>query len=678
MRNLVSKYINKYVLILIGLFCFLNQAKSQNIDSLKTVLSSEKDPIKKIVMLGKIASNCEFNEIEEYSNQSLDLISKLSPIQRKENDNKLIVEEARAYNNLSFYFFKLSLYPKAEDFSMKSILMLEKSHLDTSLLVSSYNNLATVYLALKSYEKAISILNKNLKYDVISKNMEDIALDYNNISFAYSGLNKNDSAIYYAKKSISIKEGLENKSDLINSYKLLGAIYLDNNAIDSASFYINKGFNYAIELNELDSYGLVYYWKGLVEQKLGNAKVAEDYFLKSLQYQKNAGNLELIYNANLELYRLYNNQKKYDKALYHFQQYKIFQDSAISTKINQESSIKQVKFEYSLKENELLDKQEKENALSEEKQNKQKLIILFISLGIIVSIVFLIFALNRARLLKKQKNFISEQRDLLSTQQQELIQKNDLLDKKNTTIAENINYALDIQSSLMPTEEKISRLINKDCFVLFQPKDVVSGDFYWTFSKNNKQLVVLADCTGHGVTGAFISILAIKSLEKVASEIELNNLQVILKKLHEDFLNTFGENINSDFGIELVMCCFEGNKMSITGSSNSVCLVKNNELTTYTFDSISIGTKEAKLDGITIQQIDSVENSSVYLFTDGYIDQKGGPNNKRYLSKNLKEDFVKISTLPIKQQKDTLVKNYTNWKGSNEQMDDVSIIGIKC
>ena len=303
---------------------------------------------------------------------------------------------------------------------------------------------------------------------------------------------------------------------------------------------------------------------------------------------------------------------------------------------------------------------------------------MFISLGIIVSIVFLIFALNRARLLKKQKNFISEQRDLLSTQQQELIQKNDLLDKKNTTIAENINYALDIQSSLMPTEEKISRLINKDCFVLFQPKDVVSGDFYWTFSKNNKQLVVLADCTGHGVTGAFISILAIKSLEKVASEIELNNLQVILKKLHEDFLNTFGENINSDFGIELVMCCFEGNKMSITGSSNSVCLVKNNELTTYTFDSISIGTKEAKLDGITIQQIDSVENSNVYLFTDGFIDQKGGPNNKRYLSKNLKEDFIKISNLPIKQQKDTLVKNYTNWKGSNEQMDDVSIIGIKC
>ncbi len=678
MRNLLSIYLSKWGLVLIGLLCLLNQIKSQNIDSLRIVLNSEKDPIKKIKILGQLASNCEFNEIEDYSNQSLNLISKLSPTQKKENDNTLIVEEARANNNLSYYFFKLSLYPKAEDFSMKSILMLEKSHLDTSLLVSSYNNLATVYLALKNYEKAISIFNKNLKYDIISKNMEDIALDYNNISFAYRGLNKNDSAIYYAKKSISIKEGLENKSDLINSYKLLGAIYLDINTIDSASFYINKGFNYAIELNDLDSYGLVYYWKGLVEQKLGNAKVAEDYFLKSLQYQKNAGNLELIYNANLELYRLYNNQKKYDKALYHFQQYKIFQDSAISTKINQESSIKQVKFEYSLKENELLDKQEKENALSEEKQNKQKLIILFISLGIIVSIVFLIFALNRARLLKKQKNFISEQRDLLSTQQQELIQKNDLLDKKNTTIAENINYALDIQSSLMPTEEKISRLINKDCFVLFQPKDVVSGDFYWTFSKNNKQLVVLADCTGHGVTGAFISILAIKSLEKVASEIELNNLQVILKKLHEDFLNTFGENINSDFGIELVMCCFEGNKMSITGSSNSVCLVKNNELTTYTFDSISIGTKEAKLDGITIQQIDSVENSNVYLFTDGFIDQKGGPNNKRYLSKNLKEDFIKISNLPIKQQKDTLVKNYTNWKGSNEQMDDVSIIGIKC
>ncbi len=664
------------------LFCsaLINTAIAQdNLNSLKASLESEKDPIKKIEILGKIGNICDDKDIEEYANQSLGLISKLSADIKAKNKNKIEVEEARAYYNLSYYFYKSLVYTESQRYAQKAILILTKNQLDTTLLTDANNNMASAYMALGKHDLALPYFKDNLRFDTYKKDEASIATDCINLASAFKALHQNDSAIYYAKQCISIREKQGSQQQLINAYTTLGTVYLEENLIDSAKIAINKSLSYAILLSDKGSYQSLYYTLGLLEKKVGNTKGAEEFFMKALASEKGSGGYTSIVESHNELFKLYDAAKDYSKALYHFKLYKTYEDSAVSEEMKKDAEINLVSFD-SKKESIESEKQRAvDNAKAEAENQRNKLVIMFAIFVIALVVVFLLFVLNRARLLRKQKKFIEQQRDLLSTQQEELVLKNELLDKKNTTITENINYAQNIQGSLIPTEQKITAQLGKECFVLFHPKDIVSGDFYWSYAKDNKQLLVLADCTGHGVTGAFISILAIKSLEKVLAEVPINDLATILKRLHQEFSLTFGEGSNEHFGIELVLCCFDSNskELLITGSSNSVCIVHKGELTSYQFESMSIGTKDADLNNIKTHKIDLQANSSVYLYTDGYYDQKGGPQNKKYLSKRLKTTLTEIEQLPMRKQKEVLIKNYSDWKQNHEQIDDVSVIGIK-
>ena len=644
----------------------------QDIEALKKSLETEKDPIAQIKLLGKIASNCDVNDIEKYTTQSFDIIKNLKPEVAKINHDLILAEEARANNNLSFYFFRLALYSKSEDYAMKAILSLEKSHLDAALLASANNNLASVYSSLKNYDKAIAIYYKNLTFDKIVKDEKSVSIDYNNLSSAFRQTYNTDSAIYYARKSIEIKEKLQLQNELITSYRLLGTIYLEASEIDSSRIYLDKAFNTSILSGNTAELPLTYYWKAMVEKSAGFLPKAEGFLVKALEQSKSSGTIANLDVINLELYKLYEIKKNYAGALFHFKEYRVYADSLNSENQEKESQIKQVKFDFSKKEIELKDKQEREKAIADADKKRQQLIIFFGAGGLVLIVGFLIFALNRARVLNKQKKFIQ-------TQQAELVDKNKLLDKKNTTITENINYAQNIQDSLIPSEEKLKTMLNKDCFVMFQPKDIVSGDFYWAYTKNNKQLFLLADCTGHGVTGAFISILAIKSLEKAVDKYELTNLPAILKQISNDFVSTFGTDEGNHFGIELVLCCFDtfSSKMLISGSSNTVCVVNNGQLENYAFENLALGTKDTTVDNAKVQELQLESNSTLYMFTDGFPDQKGGENKKKYLSKNLRNKLIAISTQPMPAQKQELVENFATWKQDIEQADDVSIVGIK-
>ncbi len=668
---MITQLLRRTAFLFASLF-LLNSVVAQDLETLKKSLEQEKDPIAKLKLLGKIASTCEANEIEQYATQSLDIIKELKPELVKANQTFVLTEEAKANNKLSYYFYSMSLYSKSEDFAMKAILSLEKNKLEPAILASAYNNLGSVYTSLKNYDKAVAIYYKNLAFDEKNKDEKNISIDYNNLSKAYREKSMTDSAIYFALKSIAIKEKLNAQQELITSFRLLGTIYLEANQLDSSRSYLDKAFNTAILSGSTNELPYTYYWKAMVEKAAGALPKAEDFLLKAIEQNKGTGNIAHLDEINLELYKLYEAKKNYASALFHFKEFRAYADSLDSKDQEKESQIKQVKFDFSKKEIELKDKQEREQALAEADKKRQRLIILFGAIGILLIAGFLVFALNKARVLNKQKKFIQAQQD-------ELLDKNGLLDKKNKTITENIDYAQNIQNSLIPTEQKLSTMLGKECFVMFQPKDIVSGDFYWSHAKNNKQLFLLADCTGHGVTGAFISILAIKSLEKAVDKYELNNLPAILKQLSNDFVATFGTDEGNHFGIELVLCCFDSfsRKMLVSGSSNAVCVVNNGVLENHQFENLALGTKDTTVDNAKIQEIELQPNSHLYYFTDGFPDQKGGEAGKKYFSKNLRSKLIELSTLAMHAQKQNLVDTFSTWKKDIEQADDVSVIGIK-
>ena len=220
------------------LFCFLftkSLGAQERLDSLKASIKTEKNPIKKIKVLGEIASTCADKDIESYANQGLDLISKLSTDVKTKNKNTIEVEEARAYYNLSYYYYNSLIYTESQRYAQKAILILEKNQLDTVLLTNANNNMASVYMILGKDDLALPFFKNNLKFDTYKKNETAIATDCINLASAFKALHQNDSAIYYAKWCIAIREELDNQKQLINAYRILGTVYIDKNLTEKVS-----------------------------------------------------------------------------------------------------------------------------------------------------------------------------------------------------------------------------------------------------------------------------------------------------------------------------------------------------------------------------------------------------------------------------------------------------------
>lgn len=262
------------------------------------------------------------------------------------------------------------------------------------------------------------------------------------------------------------------------------------------------------------------------------------------------------------------------------------------------------------------------------------------------------------------------------------------LAKAHKDMTDSINYAKRIQDAMMPREDYVKTLFDK-LFVLYMPKDIVSGDFYCFFRRNDKTYIISADCTGHGVPGAFISIIGIDHLQNIIMQQGKEDAGDILTSLHREMHSTVFKNqdsaATSDFndGMDLTVCIVNHSEMTIdfAGAMNDMYLIRDNVITTYHGDRHSIGTNVS-----LNSQFDAVEYSShhikclkrdvFYLFSDGYVDQFGGPEHKKFKHRRFKHLLLNIHKLPAADQQLMLIQKFNEWKGSDEQTDDVSVIGF--
>lgn len=253
----------------------------------------------------------------------------------------------------------------------------------------------------------------------------------------------------------------------------------------------------------------------------------------------------------------------------------------------------------------------------------------------------------------------------------------ELLDEQNASL----KYASKIQKAILPPEKEVIKSL-PSYFILSKPKDIVSGDFYWLTYKDEKAIIAVADCTGHGVPGAFLSILGISFLNEIvnrtlyltANEI-LNQLRVqIIKSLHQT-----GRKDETRDGMEIALCVldFEKQKLQYSGAFRPMILVRDNELKEFKGDTIPIGIDEQEDQSFSNTEMKIMKNDLIYLFSDGYIDQLGGHERKRFRTENFKNLLVEIHELPMQEQKSILESKFTEWKGLNDQVDDVLILGIK-
>jgi serine phosphatase RsbU (regulator of sigma subunit) len=258
-------------------------------------------------------------------------------------------------------------------------------------------------------------------------------------------------------------------------------------------------------------------------------------------------------------------------------------------------------------------------------------------------------------------------------------QKN--IEKLNEDITSSIKYAKRIQDAIMPDSEEID-LVLKDYFILYKPLDIVSGDFYWMDRINNTIYVAVADCTGHGVPGAFMSMLGISLLNIIVKETKNLTPNEILNRLRESIMAMLSQNVKrseTKDGMDIALCSIDLDKhmLQFAGAYNPLCLFRNGELIELKADRMPVGVHTHELNMFSNQEMDVQPGDMIYMFSDGYPSQFGGPSDQKYMTKNLKHFLAKISDKNLKTQHKLLEQNLIEWQGECHQVDDILVLGFK-
>ncbi len=292
---------------------------------------------------------------------------------------------------------------------------------------------------------------------------------------------------------------------------------------------------------------------------------------------------------------------------------------------------------------------------------------------------------QKTRSINQQKTELERRNEDLIKRNKKIKSQKKLLSQKNHEVLESLNYAKKIQSAVLPPEQYFREILN-DVFILFKPKDIVSGDFYWIKQVNQYVILAAADCTGHGVPGAFMSMLGMSYLNEIVQRREITTANEVLNELRKQIrksLRQRGDPEESRDGIDMALCVIDDKKkvLQYCGANRPLYLVRDHdgtpELKEFKCDRMPLGYYQGKFKPFTTNDIQLEFGDVVYLFSDGYVDQKGGEEGRKFLSKNFKSLLMEIYAEPMKDQRMILDAVFSEWKGDNPQVDDVLVMGVR-
>lgn len=664
----------KILLLLFFTIIISNRNYADSLDSLRTILGKTKNDSVKISFLRQIAELCNENEINNYANQSLQIL------ENAYQKNKISLafynlEKARALYNIGVYHFLFTNnYIETIDHILSSLKLIDgKSNpsLETEdLLASGYNTLATAYLRIGKDELAENYLLKSVFIDSKNGNEEYLANDYNNLAGAYHLLNKFDKAIEYYNKAIFIERKSNDTSILAVRYCNIAKMYLKKRDLDMVWPYLYLAFNNLKNQEGKPAFFEYYEIKFkllILTKKLNEAKA----IIPLIEKIDHINDFEYA-NYLLYLHEYYIETGDYKSALTAYKQYKAAQDSAVNENIRVKSEVIQLTNDFEKKQLDEKNKNELKFTIEQDKRTRQTFISIAIFFICIVIAVFSFVFYKKLKLTQHQNKIIKQQRSEIKNQHQ-------LLEIKNNAITDSISYSKSIQSTLLAYYNQLNTYFSES-FIIYEPKDIIGGDFYWTQKNGNNLLVVVGDCTGHGVPGALISVLAMEALNKIYPTIvDFNNLEELIKKLRTEFNKYYEADSLVTIGIDLSIIYIDrdNNKVTLGGSGSGIIEFNDQGMTKYKFDSYNIGGKLPAIYTNQTQQIDLENNQVFYLFTDGIVDMKGGELKKKFGIKNLQNLLISMQSIPFNDQKLKVENEIFDWNKGSEKIDDITFLAIK-
>jgi serine phosphatase RsbU (regulator of sigma subunit) len=303
----------------------------------------------------------------------------------------------------------------------------------------------------------------------------------------------------------------------------------------------------------------------------------------------------------------------------------------------------------------------------------QKKVISIIAILSALGIILLLFTIRSNNQRRKANKLLSEQKNEIEKQKH-------LVDEKQKEIVDSINYAKRIQTALMANDSLMQANLN-EYFVMFNPKDIVAGDFYWATRYQDSFIYITADSTGHGVPGAFMSLLNISKLNDAINQ-KITRPDLVLNEVKSGIiraLNPEGSSEESKDGMDAILCKLDTKNMKLqyAAANNSFCIIRKGTIINLKADKMPVGKSHDDSALFTFNEIDLEKGDMIYTFTDGYGDQFGGPDGKKFMHKQLRQIFVDVADKHIDRQKEIITSRFTEWKGHLEQVDDVLIIGVR-
>jgi len=585
------------------------------------------------------------------------------------------------------------------------LLLLAQNRKDTFSIAQVRNNLGNIYFEQQILNKALDNYQKAYEYAVIMGSEFGQCLLLGNLGSVYFKQKKYDLAKENYQKSLDISIKIDDIEGVGISYANFGSVYFNEKKYDKSLEFHEKALKIKQDMGDLHGQSVTLNEIGKAFDHKGELKKAIFYSKGALNIAKEIGAQELESDASLALSKMFDQQGNKSEAYFYFRSHIELRDSLINEESKKKDLRNELNFEFQkqhftdsleqVKKDEIAQQQiEKEKV----KTDAQKKLTYGFSIAFIVMLVLSLFIFKEYKAKKKANQIVLKQKDEVEIQSQ-------IISEKNKEITDSINYAKSIQTALL-TEDAEWDKISQEHFVYLKPKDVVSGDFFWAFNDEKKNLAVwtAADCTGHGVPGAFMSMLGIGFLNEIVIESEITKPSEILNHLREKIIKALtqknAERQQSD-GIDMAICVWDKNKNELfySGANNPLYIIsKNNEtieqLTTleakeYNKENIDFKLYEVKPDkqpvgfhsgnkspfnAITIKL---KKDDRIYVFSDGYADQFGGEKGKKLKYKPFKEILLSISDKTMEEQKTDLSLFFDEWKGNLEQIDDVCIIGVR-
>jgi serine phosphatase RsbU (regulator of sigma subunit) len=667
-----------YLLCLFSVITYCTSVAQNHIaDSLEAVVKTQQDDSNKVNTLNLLSKN-------QWGT------GKYGPALANATSAKTLAEKlgyntglAGALKNGAIIYWYQGNYPLALDYDFKALDINKKLN-NKKGIASCLGNIGIIYDEQGSYDKAMDYYNQSLSIYQSIGEKNGIAGVVNAIGVVYREQKNYAKAREYYEKAMTIDSELGNKDGIARILGNIGNIYSDENnekkavefGLKALAIYRETGNRNGIALN-LGNIGDSYY-------KQKSFITAKSYLDSALAISKEIGNVEVIRDVYGALSLLDSAKNDFNAALKDYKEYIIYRDSLINDANTKKTVQTEMNFEFSQKQAAEKAEQDKKDAIAEQDRNKQKVIRNSFIAGFILMIALAFFIFRGLQQKQKANLIITRQKEEVEQQKQLVEQQKTIVEEKNKDITDSIHYASRIQRALLTTDEYIGKHLN-EYFILFKPRDIVSGDFYWSYTTPQGAVhIACCDCTGHGVPGAFMSLLNISMLNESVIERGITTPDMVLNGIRTNIikaLNPKGLDTESKDGMDCSYCVFDmkHSTIQVACANNPVWIVRNGTQSVEEIapDKMPVGIQYGTEKPFTLHTVKLNKGDCIYMFTDGYADQFGGPKGKKFKYKTLQEKLIAISHKPLADQKQILENTIQNWKGDLEQVDDILVIGIR-